>query len=212
MCRFFFLRDPSLFAEWANLAMTGYRKECQKGILSAGLVEIDGKKMVRQRSIPPLECLATHFTLASTAQFLFYHIRIPFDRKKDSVVLENIHPFLLAGGRFVAMHNGLIQFRNPPSQLSSDSRHFFHLWMTYYNKLQDLSQAFQQAKQATLPSSSMNILLYDTVEKKLYLHRSTISDKLVPPMWISPQGVSNFRVPLGKTIPKGKLLVFPAVT
>ena len=211
MCRFFYLHDPTLFTQWADQAMTGYRKECKKNILSAGLIELNNHQgVIQQRSIPPVECLHTHFSLAPSTTQLFYHIRIPFDRKSNSVVLQNTHPFLLGGGRFVAMHNGLIHFRTPPPKNRTDSQHFFHLWLQYAQTL-PLPQAFDKAKQETLPSSSMNLLLYDTQEKKLYLHRSTVAHELVPPLWVSPAGVSNFRVPQGKTIPKGKLLILPAV-
>lgn len=210
MCKFFVLYDPKLFDTWANLAMVGYKKYCKRGILSAGLVEVKEGAVVRQRSIPPQECFPDqHPTLTYPNSTVFYHIRIPFDRTPESVVLDNVHPFLLEGGRFVAMHNGLIHFKRsiqlPPSM--SDSRQFFHLWMTHYKQLQDLELAFSVTKKLTTPSSSMNIILYDTVEKKLYLHRSSVEHKLVPPMWISPKGVTNFRVPGGKTIPKGRLMV-----
>lgn len=210
MCKFFVLYNPKLFPQWADLAMVGYKQYCKQGILSAGLVEVKEGAVVRQRNIPPQECFPNqHPTLTYPDSLLFYHIRIPFDRKPDSVVLENVHPFLLEGGRFVAMHNGLIHFKRsvvlPPSK--SDSRHFFYLWMTHYKQLKDLELAFSVTKKLTASNSSINLILYDTLEKKLYLHRSSVEHKLVPPMWISPSGVTNFRVPGGKTIPKGKLMV-----
>ena len=210
MCKFFVLYNPALFAQWADLAMVGYKQYCKQGILSAGLVEIKDGRVVRQRDIPPQECTqGNHLILTFPDSLLFYHIRIPFDRKPDSVVLDNVHPFLLEGGRFVAMHNGLIHFKKgaalPPNK--SDSRHFFHLWMTHYKQLKDIALAFSAALKLTQTNSSMNLILYDTLEKKLYLHRSSVAHKLVPPIWISEYGVTNFRVAGGKTIPKGRLMV-----
>lgn len=213
MCKFFLLQDKALFHEWVKLSMKGYYHYCRKNILSAGLIELTNNTILQHKYIPPLECQQqiTPLLLTNTPSLIFYHLRIPFDKTPASVQLSNVHPFILGEGRFICMHNGLIEFIKSPPSSKTDSEHFFNRWLHHYKKTNHLESAFEEVKKEIKASSTLNILLYDVQEQKLYVHRSAVKHPLVPPLWVSPTGISNFKVQNSQILPKGKLLVLTTI-
>lgn len=211
------------FSKWAYLSTIGYKKHCTSGILSSGIVEINKYGMHVKKYIPPPMCLDDMISIEENTKIAFYHLRIPFDKLTQSIALENIHPFIF-DDRFICMHNGLIEFKptyeknilkHYTNQIygTTDSERFFALWLSFFTKYKDMERAFHEACRYILPNSSMNLVLYDKKLNSLYIYRSKVANKLVPPVYISENGFANFKIPNSKTIPKDKLLhISPTIT
>lgn len=216
MCRYFVMFKGLVnFSKWAALGANGYHKKCK--VLSSGMAQVGKNYFSMQKSIPAYMCTDVLPGIHPGAEMVFYHTRIPFDEKDDRVVLENIHPFTFDQDRYIAMHNGLINFKknyqkhitdNYKMQIqgTTDSEQFFALWLSLSEK-EGLEAGFEKALTYVKEDSTMNLVLYDRVMNELYIYRSKVMHKLVPPVYVSDYGFSNFKVPGGKTISKGKLMM-----
>jgi hypothetical protein len=224
MCRYFVLFNKvSYFPKWAYLSTIGYKRHCASGILSTGVVEINKQGMYVKKYIPPPMCLDDMIHAEPDTKIAFYHLRIPFDRSTHSIAIENVHPFIF-DDRFICMHNGLIEYKPNYEKIilkkykeqiygTTDSELFFALWLSLAATLKDMERAFHEACKYTLPNSSMNIVLYDKKLNNLYIYRSKVANKLVPPVYVSDYGFANFKIPNSKTIQKDKLLLIsPTIT
>lgn len=218
MCRYFVMfKNMVNFSNWAALSTVGLKRECKDNTLSLGILQLDkNKNMARQKYIPPLHCFKEPIQIDPSADITFYHLRST-KHMKNNTHLSNIHPFVF-DDRFIGMHNGWIHFKKGYDYFilpryrqqimgDTDSEVFFALWLSFYDSIQDIATAFQQAKTYTTPSSSMNLILYDKLKNELYVYRNDKINKFTPPVYITPEGFTNFKVPNSTTIPKGKLIV-----
>lgn len=203
------------FSNWLSVSTVGYKQFCKQNILSMGVVELNKDKTNVSKFIPPTICY-DDFKLNPDTDMVFYHLRIPFDRKTDSVVLNNIHPFIF-DDRFICMHNGLFYFKPKYKQFilpeyllqikgTTDSEQFFALWLSYFKIMQNMEDAFKEACKFVKSNSSMNLVIYDKEQNKLYIYRSKKMNTFVPPVYITDIGFTNFKVPNSKTIPKDTFL------
>ena len=213
MCRYFVMfKGLTQFSKWAYLSASGYHRKCKDKTLSSGVVQVGKNHVMVNRNVPALMCLKNEFALDPATEMVFYHTRVPFDGKTDSVKLVNTHPFLFDNDRFIAMHNGLIKFKPhykkqikpeyaTQIQGDTDSERFFALWLSF-----GVEDGFYKALEYVQPDSTMNLVLYDRVKNELYIYRSKYMHKLVPPVYVSENGFSNFKTPDSKTIQKGSLI------
>jgi len=211
MCRLFVLwNNFSVLPQWMEASMVGYKKYCSKGLLSSGMIEVGkGKSQYHQEFIPSPGCLDMKERILKAhpdTHTLFYHTRIPMDRRVDSVVVNNIHPFIF-DQRYICMHNGMIRFKSDArSKLlakyenqikgTTDSELFFALWLSIHkrDKYWDFEKSIRKTLEYTLPESMLNILMFDSTEKKLYAYRGNKSHTLVPPLYMYNDGLTNFRI------------------
>jgi hypothetical protein len=120
------------------------------------------------------------------------------------------------------MHNGMILFKKHVKkeilpeifqqiQGSTDSELFFALWISMYYKLHEggtLEEALQKACTWILPESLMNLVLFDRQTDVLYVYRGKNHSKEVPPIYITQEGISNFKTKEKYTIlPKNTLFI-----
>ena len=226
MCRLFVLwNNFSVLPQWMDASMVGYKKYCSKGILSSGIVEVgENGRRYHQEFIPSPGCLDNENEILharADTHLLFYHTRIPMDRRADSVVMNNIHPFIF-DRRYICMHNGMIRFKSDARskllatyenqiQGTTDSELFFSLWLSIHKREKhvDFEKSIRKTLEYTLPESLLNILMFDSTEKKLYAYRGNKSHALVPPLYMYNNGITNFRIRMSgyKIIPKDTFIL-----
>lgn len=225
MCRYFVMfKNLVHFGNWVTLSTIGHKRDCNSNKLSLGILQVDKYKNIsQQKFIPPPYCFNETIEIDPNALVTFYHMRNAGDGSiHQKTSLTNIHPFVFED-RFIGMHNGNIIFKKGfdtfilPRYLQEierfdgtppiDTQYFFAIWLSFYDSIQNMIIAFDQAKAYTKPKSTMNLVLYDKQKNELYIYRNEKITKLTPPVYITPTGFTNFKVPDSKTIPPGKLIV-----
>ena len=113
MCKFFILwNNFSKYKKLSNKINEKYKKIINDNILSNGICIIKNNKIKIKKKLYLGNCKneIDILKLSDSSDYLFYHVRLPYNKKLHSVVLDNIHPFIF-NNRYICMHNGFIKFK-----------------------------------------------------------------------------------------------------
>ena len=134
-------------------------------------------------------------------KYLMNHVRIPFDKKSESIIKQNIHPFIYKN-RYLCMHNGKIEFKKTLSinekkkiKGTTDSERFFNLLLKIKeeNNLENIYEGIKEIYKYIKKESLLNIVILDNVENVIIAYRGIMKHTELPPLYIYKYGITNIR-------------------
>jgi predicted glutamine amidotransferase len=218
MCKFFVLWDN--FSKYENLSDTIiniYYKYCN--ILSLGIILIFNNKYIVKKYLNPLECKNknTILNINIKPKYLFYHMRLPYDKNKHSINKNNIHPFIF-DDRYICMHNGLIKFKKNINNYlvtkmkkqikgTTDSELFFAILLSINQHIDNINKSLKDINKFIKNNSLLNIVILDKKTNILYAYRGNHNYHDLPPLYLFKYGLSNIKYDDNyKLIPKNTLI------
>lgn len=208
MCKFFILwSDFSKYKKLSKAINKKYEKYCDEEVLSNGVCIVKNKKIKLKKILHFSTCKneINKVNISESPDYLFYHVRLPYNKKLHSVTIDNIHPFIF-DNRYVCMHNGLIKFKkNIEGNLldkfkkqikgTTDSELFFALLLSIYIKkdLENIWEALNYISKYITSDSLLNIVILDNTNYKLFAYRGDHIYTDLPPLYLFNYGVSNIK-------------------
>lgn len=206
MCRMYILWGSyNKDKKYNEIIDNHYSKYFDKKILSRGLCRIYNKSITYKKEL--------HYNKDNKKQkikekldnpklkYLINHIRIPFDKKEESIIKNNIHPFVYKN-RYLCMHNGQIEFKknmsiNEKKEIkgTTDSERFFNILIKIKEEkdLENIYEGILEIYKYILQDSLLNIIILDKVENIVIAYRGVAKHKEMTPLYIYNYGITNIR-------------------
>jgi hypothetical protein len=208
MCKFFILwNNFSKYKKLSNEIDNKYKKYCDDNILSNGICIVKNNKIKIKKVLYSSKCKnkIESIKLSNSPDYLFYHVRLPYNKKLHSVIVNNIHPFIF-DNRYICMHNGLIKFKKNINKNilesfrkqikgTTDSELFFALLLSIYieNNLENIWESLNFISNYITSDSLLNIVILDNKEDILIAYRGDHTYKDLPPLYLFSYGISNIK-------------------
>lgn len=183
-----------------------YSKDFDKRIISRGLCQIYNKsvkykKELHYHNIDKKNKKYKSKDESKELRYIINHVRIPFDKKKESIIKNNIHPFFYKN-RYICMHNGQIEFKknmsiNEKKEMkgTTDSERFFNVLIKLKEEknLANLHDGILEIYKYISQDSLLNIIILDKIENIIIAYRGLAKNKNLPPLYIYNYGITNIR-------------------
>lgn len=205
MCKFFLLwSDFSKYKKLSKAINEKYEKFREEKVLSNGVCIVKNKK-IKLKKILYFSTCKNEINISNSIDYLLYHVRLPYNKKLHSVIMDNIHPFIF-DNRYACMHNGLIKFKkNVEKNIldefkkqikgTTDSELFFALLLSIYIKkdLENIWHALNYISNYITSDSLLNIVILDANNNTLLAYRGDHIYIDLPPLYLFNYGMSNIK-------------------
>lgn len=203
MCRMYILWGSyNKDAKYNKMIDDHYDKYFDKNILSRGLCRIYNGIVQDMRELHYCNNKDNKPKVNNIGlKYLMNHVRIPFDKKSESIIKKNIHPFIYKN-RYLCMHNGKIEFKkilsiNEKKKIkgTTDSERFFNLLLKIKeeNNLENIYEGIKEIYKYIKKESLLNIVILDNVENVIIAYRGIMKHTELPPLYIYKYGITNIR-------------------